>query len=224
MGIIKARWILGGVLVLVGACFLLRAFGIPDAYDWLAKGWPLILIVIGLSHILAGEIYGGLLWVVVGFVVGLITTGLVSYSGSRWQIIWPILAILVGLRFLVRPARRAGRVWRGNGRAAPSAVFSERQQQESSQDFRGTNMRATFGSAKLDLREAKIAASGAIIDVSVVFGAIEILAPAATPVRSDLHSVFADYTDHRSPAAIDESLPAITLRGDVTFGAVEVKD
>lgn len=210
-------------MVAVGVCFLLKAFGYPDAYDWLAKGWPLILVVSGVVDILSGEMYGGLVWVIVGFVVGLITSDLVSYSGNKWQVIWPIVVILVGLRFLLRPKRRASPRRPAAARDGSSAIFGETVKQETSQNFTGTSVSAKFGGAKLDLREAKVAPEGAVINISVTFGGVEILAPAGAPVRSELRPFLGGFTDERAPETIDRSQPALILRGDVFFGGVEVK-
>ncbi len=229
MRTMKSSWIWGLSLVLVGVGFLLNALGIPGVHDVVIKWWPAILVLIGIGELIGGNVLGAATWLIVGVVIGVVTTGLVTYSGDIWQIIWPIVLILLGLRLLVRPfkSKRAGHFHHhasAHTFAGTSAVFNGTEERIDSQDFKGSSVRAVFGGAKIDLRDAKIAPEGAVIEVSAVFGGIEILVPKRTPVIMDISSVLGGHEDKRPREEIDETLPTLTVRGEAVFGGVEIKD
>ncbi len=48
--------------------------------------------------------------------------------------------------------------------------------------------------------------------------------PKGTPVKSEIAPVLGGLSDKRPSGAIDQSLPAITIRGEVVFGGVEIND
>ncbi|MBU6389357.1 hypothetical protein KGQ71_02470 [Patescibacteria group bacterium] len=224
----RATW--GLALILLGLGFLLNSLGVTGAHDFLVHWWPLLLVLIGLGEFLSGEIIGGAFWVVIGIVVTLFTDNLVDYTGNVWGIIWPLLVIFIGLRFMLRPAyrRRRWERWSEQDRvswaAGSSAIFGGAGKKVSSKDFKGTSVSALFGGVKLDLREAKISEEGAVIDVSALFGGVEILVPAKYPVRMDTMALFGGHEDKRDVSKIDENLPTIVVQGEVIFGGIDIKD
>lgn len=216
-------WLWGLVLILLGIGFLLNSLGISSAHDFLVAWWPVIFVIIGLGEIISGNSYNGTFWLIIGVVLGLFTTGAVSYNGDLWQIIWPLILILMGLRFILRPAFRM-RVVSEENFTGSTAVFSGSNKKINSKDFKGSKVSAVFGGAKLDLRDATISKDGAVIDVSTVFGGIEILVPKKTPVKMDVAAIFGGHEDKRDTSQIDEKLPTIVIRGEAIFGGVEIKD
>ncbi len=171
---ISTRWSWGLALVLLGVGLLLSALNIPGARDGLAMWWPALLVVLAIGEFLSDDLMSGAFWIIIGGVLLLFTTRYISYSGNIRQIIWPIVLVLLGLRFLIRPARRPKIESHGCDWVGPSATFSETVEKETSQDFKGTSVRAVFGGAKLDLSDAKIAQEGAVIELTVRFGGVEL--------------------------------------------------
>jgi hypothetical protein len=200
--------------------------------------WPVLFIVIALGDLLVGNYLNGACWLLFGILVGLFTTGTVRYNGNIWSIIWPVAIALIGLRVIFRPLIGKGRGrWAGWGELCdwnrhgghhrgwgPSAVFGDFTQKTDSQDYRGSAISTVFGDAKLDLRDATIAKEGAVIDISTVFGDVTLLVPKKTPVKTNVTAIFGEQADRRETRDIDETLPAITLRGEAIFGAIKIGD
>ena len=227
-------WFIGTILVMLGLGLLLNAIGVPGFHDFIVAWWPLIFIVLGLGRLLEGNFTSGIFWLLIGLIIGSFTTSYIPYNGNIWQIIWPVIIILIGLRFLFRPAfhnhdwhghNHHNHCWHGNCAGdSSSAIFSGTEKKITDKDFKGMSLDAVFGGAKLDLRDATIDKDGATIDVSAVFGGIEILVPKKTPVKINVHSVFGGHTDKRNSSEIDNILPAVTIRGEAIFGGIEVRD
>lgn len=218
------RWVWGLVLVLLGIVLLLNSMNISNTHDILSHWWPVFLIVIGLGKVLNGEYYDGVCWAIVGAIVSVFTAGYVSYSGDIWQVIWPIIIILIGLNLLFRSMFVSFRGDENSKFNSSTAVFSGAVKKISSKDFKGTSVSAVFGGAKLDLRDAVIAKEGATIDVSAIFGGVEVLVPRKNPVKFDAVAIFGGHEDKRDMSEIDEKLPIIDIVGEAIFGGIEVKD
>lgn len=171
------RWIWGTALLLIGVGFFLNALGIPGVRDLVVQWWPLVFVVIGLGDLLTGNPFNGVFWCLLGVVVSLFTSGTVSYSGNLWSILWPLALALIGLRLLLRPLLGKRARLENRHFADSSAVFGGTEKRVDSQEFKGSTVNAIFGGATLDLRDARIAEEGAVIDVSVVFGGVEIVVP-----------------------------------------------
>ena len=221
---IANRLVWGFALLLVGVGFLLNALGIASVHNLLAHWWPVIFLIIGLGDLLTGNLFNGAFWCIIGLVVMLFTSGTVNYTGNLWSIIWPLAVALIGLRLILHPIIYRKAKPDDRGFVDSSAVFGGNEKKVESKDFRGSTINAVFGGAKLDLRDAEVAAEGAVIDLSVVFGGVEILVPQRTPIRTHVTTIVGGLTDYRQAGDIDHSLPAIIIRGEIIFGGVEIKE
>jgi len=217
------RWVWGTVLILLGLGLLSNTLGIEGMHNFIVRWWPIIFIVFGLGELIVGEFLNGFFWLIVGVIIGLFTTGTVDYTGNLWSIIWSIVVILIGLRLILRPMMKVRSSDEKEKFVGTSAVFGGTTKKVSAKEFTGSNLTAVFGGAKLDLRNAMVAKEGAIIDVSAVFGGVEIIVPEKTPVRMNAVAIFGGQEDKRDTSKIDESLPIITISGEVIFGGIEVK-
>ncbi len=217
------RWIWGLVLILLGLSLLSNTLGLSGLHNLIIHWWPVIFVIFGLGELIEGETWNGFFWILIGVVVGLFTTNYVHYSGDIWQIIWSLVIILIGLRIIFRPAFRPKMTEEKSRFVGATAVFGGSTKKVSSKEFEGSSVNAVFGGAKLDLRDATISKEGAIVDVSAIFGGIEILVPANYPVRMNAVAIFGGQDDKRDLSKVDESLPKIIIRGEVIFGGIEIK-
>ncbi len=104
----RGGWIGGVILILVGAAFLLRNFGL---FDWplFDNWWALFILIPAIASLgnawrsyqaqgrLGGEVIGSL----IGGLV-LLCVALVFLLNLDWGAIWPIFLILGGLSILLR--------------------------------------------------------------------------------------------------------------------------
>lgn len=83
-------------------------------------------------------------------------------------------------------------------------------------------VKAIFGNAVLDLREAKLTAQTTVIDARVRFGNLEIIVPPQLAVDCEAEAVFGNVEHHGSVDHADPGRPILKIIGRATFGNIEV--
>ena len=92
-------------------------------------------------------------------------------------------------------------------------------------DFRGGEVRAVMGSAKLDMRDLASPSPPASLDVNCVMGEIALRVPPDWSVRIDSSAVMGEAKDARprSPAA-QSAAPDLIITGAVVMGSLKIED
>lgn len=208
--------LVGLALIVLGAVFLLSritGIGFP-----LENWWPLFPMAAGLVAISSGNWKGGLIIVAV-FSVFLVNN-LGVFDVDIWSL-WPVALIALGAAVFLGS-------W-GSGKSRPSdasegikveSIFSESNQSAAGKGFRGGSVSATFGSAEVDLRSAEATEGEATINVSVLFGGVNLRVPPdwAVDVRS---SVFFGGIESKRPEP-SEPRARLTITGSCWFGGIEI--
>ena len=89
-----------------------------------------------------------------------------------------------------------------------------------SSDFRGGEATAVMGGVEIDLRNAVMDRSEAVLDVSTVMGGVKIRVPEDWTVVSRVNSIMGGFDDNtRHPANQDHRL---ILKGNVVMGGLKV--
>lgn len=103
------------------------------------------------------------------------------------------------------------------------AMWSGVDRKVTSQAFRGGDFTAFMGGAAVDLRAAKPVPTGAVIDLTVVMGGVEVVVPDDWQVVNDIQCVMGGVEDSRTatPPAGDRLL---YLRGFVLMGGIEIRN
>jgi len=182
------RYMLGVILLLLGAALLVDTLYLPD-YSFVARWWPALLVLWGLNG-LARDIRRPF-WSFLLLVVGILL--LARYNGlldvNEWLIVGAVLLIIFGLRVLV-PRRERQSVVRGgetvvrsDDRLNQTVSFSGVKIRVDSQAFRGGRVSVTFGGVEIDLREVNLAPEGAELRLDATFGGIEMRVPVGWPVQ-----------------------------------------
>jgi predicted membrane protein len=227
-------------LIAIGALFLLDNLGIFSFHD-AARYWPVILIALGVvrlvdSHGTASIVWGGLL-TGIGTLLLLDNLNIIYFD---WRLFWPAILIGLGVLMLIRntqdPRRwmRAGGV-AGAGTSPPSqdpgtlnlwALFSGGEKRITAQDFRGGQISATFGGFEVDLRGAAMAATEATIDVSALFGGVDIQIPETWLAEVRGTALFGGFSDETIPPRDTQTAapPRLIVTGYAMFGGVTVSN
>ena len=225
-----AGFFVGGCIVAVGLLLLLDNLGIVrfrDAWDF----WPLILVVFGVGKILDGRspaafVFGGILALLGSFLL-LDNLGFLHFDFSLF---WPILIIGFGVSMLLRVMNRQ-RYLEGvppsqESSLSPWVIFSGCKRRIDSQDFKGGDVVAVFGGVNLDLRHAGIAGDQAVIDVSALFGGVDIRVPDNWVVNMKgvgIFGAFDDKTVHPKPDP-NVKTPQLIITGTVMFAGVKAEN
>ncbi|MBI2872425.1 MAG: hypothetical protein HYY00_04455 [Chloroflexi bacterium] len=217
---IGGRVFLGLIVIVVGILLLVGSLG-GLGIGTMARWIPSVFILFGLWALVSAgfrQVGGPLVIIGVAALVQLAVLGILG----TW---WPLAIILVGLFVLLQGplGRRAGRAGEAGGILNILVAFGGAERKVTSGDFKGCQITAAFGGVDLDLREAQVKEPPAVMDVTCVFGGVELRVPQEWGVRLDVFPLFGGTSDKRKESPPNQDQPHLVVRGLALFGAVEVK-
>jgi len=209
-------WI-GLVLLTLGVLGLLDASGVLDAGSAIDRWWPLAVVGLGVTAMLAqGSVsLGPVVITAIGIVL------LVDQQGWTDQsIIWPTALVVVGGAILVGLGRRT--VADHHDRPVPMVMFGGTKVRDDSDHLTHQAVSAVFGGATLDLRDAHID-EVATVDAFAMFGGVQILVPKDWRVSLGGTPIFGGYDDKTSGnGSLPPDAPVLKVNATALFGGVEV--
>jgi hypothetical protein len=168
--------------------------------------WPIFLIAAGISMLLRRT---GWDW------------------GSRWGSRWGTMHDQNRQRHFFAPGERLYRKFNGNILRL-NVAFSGVNRRIDSATFEGADLHCSFGELKVDLRGATISTPDreAIIYINASFGAIKLRIPETWKVVVHGTAVFGQYDDKTVPPRPAPGIdpPTVVIRGNASFGAVEIEN
>jgi hypothetical protein len=219
----------GLLLILLGALLLLDQMEKLDFGDIISRYWPLILVIAGFWHLVSNGFRnpgGGLVLIVVGAL--LMLGKLEILDKSLWHYVWPLLVILVGLWIVFGAFGR----WGGGRRFIGAkdneldafSLFAGLSRRVESQSFRGGKATAIFGGLELDLTQARLAEEKAAIELSAIFGGIEVRVPRSWRLEVDSQPFLGGIEDKHTFVPGPEGSPTLHIKASAIFGGIEIKD
>ena len=211
------KLILGIFFTILGILWTADNLALLRADDFL-RFWPAVVVLIGLVK-LADPTRR-----VIGVILTVVGASLLAYTAGwlRFTIFdfWPLLVILVGATIVIRalgfrlpsPSNAdSDQVW---------AVLSQRKVRETARDYNGGGVFAFMGGCELDLTQADIIHSPAIIDTFAMWGGIEIYVPENWEVVGEVVPFMAGF-EMKTGAGTPER--RLIVRGATVMGGIEVK-
>ena len=231
---------LGAALIAIGALFLIDALGVADVGAVLV--WtPSLFIAFGLWRMVARRFRGILGPSIIVLVSALVQMNMLDVDSV---ISFPAILIAAGVLLLLgRKRLLGGGAPSPQSRAAPAAAGEEVEfemddgflrvnaalgsadMRVTTDDFRGGEIRAVMGSAKLDMRDLGAPSPPAALDVNCVMGEIALRVPPDWSVRIDSSAVMGEAKDSRprSPDA-QSAAPDLIITGAVVMGSLKIED
>ena len=102
------------------------------------------------------------------------------------------------------------------------AVFGGVDRRIATQDFRRAGCTAIFGGCKIDLRDAQMQGSEAVLDTYAIFGGVEVRVPEDWEVVNRGVAILGGISEHRRHSG--SASKTLYVQGAAVFGGVEVKD
>jgi predicted membrane protein len=240
----------GLFLLAIGGISLAKSFGAPFP-PWVFS-WQMLLIAIGLFvGFRKGFTQGG--WFVPVLIGGAFLMNDYFLNGTLRQHMWPLIMIVIGIFFIIRPRRRR---WHGSnpfqekkttdtGAGTDTAtainipmdetsyseddyidttsIFGGTKKVILSKNFKGGDMVNIFGGSEIDLTKADMKET-AVLEVTAIFGGATLVVPSNWAVKSEAVTIFGGISDKRSIAGYSEnSGKNLLLKGTVLFGGIEIK-
>ena len=228
----------GILVILAGAVYMYKQMGyfIPE---WIFT-WPMILI--------AGGIVSGIKhgfkhpqWLIFILIGGLFLAGHIFPQITWMQYKIPIILFIVGLILIFKPKnkhRQYGQFGhhrhRFNHFAKETAesnedyifannVFAGTDKNIFSKDFKGGEIKNTFGGCKINLMQADILTE-ARLTIKQQFGGVKLIIPPNWIIKSDIDCVFAGIEDKRPLMSVNDTTQAKTLilSGHIFMSGIEI--
>jgi len=102
------------------------------------------------------------------------------------------------------------------------AVFSGVERRITTQDFHGTGCTAIFGGCKIDLRDAEIQGTEAVVNAYAIFGGTEIRVPEDWEIVNRGIAIFGGISENRRHTIAPAK--RLIIEGAALFGGVEIKN
>lgn len=218
----KRTW-LGIIIIIIGIGFLLEQMDVIPFVDVLAKGWPFILIFIGLTQFFQkghSTAFTGPLFIVVGVIFLL-------YEWTDYNFLtylWPLFIIYIGFVFVFYRAR-ANKHIDEEHMLESVAIFSGSEIKSRSNPLQGGSITAIFGGSEIDLTEAVVTDKQITIEIVSIFGGVSLSVPDNVHIHITGIPIFGGWEDNtRHDKYESEARPVIHLKCVTIFGGLEVKN
>ena len=224
----KGRIFSGLLIIAAGVIFLLANMDKLDFGDFISTYWPMILILIGLSHLLTSGFRNagwGLLLIAIGAFFQLINWGVLG--GGVWAYFWPLLIIAAGLWIIFKPRPK------GFGENAPKiqdddlgafVLFSGLKRRFESDKFRGGKATAVMGGLELDLTKAKLKDNQATIELTAILGGIDLFVPREWKVVVDSSAILGGVDDKHRPVPSTTIQMTLYVKATAILGGIDIKN
>jgi predicted membrane protein len=209
------KLIAGLFLVVLGILLAADNLNLFDADRYL-RLWPLVLVAAGMIKVVEpGAAIIGVILLLAGSSLLAVNLGLLRFSIFDF---WPLILIVAGVVMVIGAMGITPRS------AVPGsvAIFSAQKIHETSSDYRGGNLTAMLGGYELDLRDANITTSPAVLQIFAMWGGIEMTVPEDWDVVSEALPIMGGIEVKTTPTSADPRKQLI-LRGLVLMGGVEVR-
>jgi len=225
-GLSVPRLVFGLVVLALGVLFTLDRLDLVEARG-LWTYWPVIPILAGVGHLAQPSRASNRGWGLVLLIFG----GWYLAYNLAWvdrspRDLWPVLLVLIGAglvwKAVAGPAAGRGEV-RADSLVRGMAILGGMERSSAAKDFRGGDLTAVMGGCDLDLTQASIEESPAVIDTFAFWGGIDIRVPEDWNVVVDGWPILGGFEDSTSKRHAD---PAKTLvvKGMAIMGGVEVSN
>jgi predicted membrane protein len=194
-----------------------------------ATWWSLVIIaiaVLGIVH--SGFKFWNVLFLLLG---GCIFIGKLGFLGRHmFFTFFALLLIIFGIRIIVRAVSHGsfhvkpmGGYENRDSNDYPKyeSVFSEYNVANDSRSFKGAHISGVFGQMSVDLSEISIQGN-VVLDVSAVFGTLEIKLPRNIPYQTRVTPVFGTFINNAPVMRTAAGLPFIEIKGAAVFGTIDL--
>jgi hypothetical protein len=239
-------FLFGVLIVAAGVVLLLDQQGLINADRVFSYFWPVVLIAAGSTMLLdcRGRGSRGIWGIILLAIGGLLVLENLGYAHIRFDTIWPLIIIGVGVLMIWQAA---GPRMGGDGSASSlwSNMFNHWGRSESTESdfngiailggfkrrittkkFKGGKVLSFMGGFQIDLRQADMEGDSATIEAMSVMGGGEIKVPAAWLVSMEGLSLFGAFVDETDQQSSNVSGPQkhLIMKGASLFGGIVVKN
>jgi len=223
--------IIGLIVICAGILFLLENLDVDigiNIWDF----WPVVLILIGLSHISrpkeTRQGFSGAIFIIAGVLFLLNNLDIMFFDIGTF---WPVIVILLGIAILKDAVWGSHKVPSSSDNFNLSFILGGGEHRFTSDQFKGGKSAAFMGGGTIDLRDVDIQIDDAVIDLFVFMGGIEIRIPRhwqvnlkATPILGGIDNKTVVMSKQELAAHPEKAIKKLTIKGMAIMGGIEVKN
>ncbi|MBM4171163.1 MAG: hypothetical protein FJ214_04775 [Ignavibacteria bacterium] len=224
---LKARVIIGILLIVIGGLFLLNNYDL-FYFPFNEITWEYFFILFGLLLFsLSNNKTAGVIFIAIGLF-------------NLVPELWPLVFILLGLYIILR-SKRGFSYFHSSYSSTDQKTGSSESQKDFIEDvsifgggnkvynisnFRGGQIVSIFGGSDINLTGSKLAEGENSLEITAIFGGTSIIIPADWKVESDVLSIFGGFGDKRrkDPNIVQDPGKTLSIKGIVLFGGGEIKN
>ena len=238
---LRSRFFFGALIVAIGILFLLNSTGVTEL-DGLLDWWPSLIILYGAWRLIANRFRSLFLPILLIAIGGFFQLGELGFDIDLSDY-WPVTLIAVGILILAGGMGRRNRSRRRSTTGPNSSTIIDHDVSYSSAvddatldavvgsqnriisgDFQSGNINVVMGNGTLDMRDARIVAKPASLEVSVVMGEVKVRVPADWNVQIANSATMGEAKDSRPGQPDDGDSPDLIVSGSVTMGNLQITD
>ena len=220
----------GFVIITAGVVWLLSRMGYFDI-PGIGVMWPSILIAVGFIKLFhrpfaAPRVVFALALMAVG---GLLQLSKLGLAAVDIHMIWPFLVMIAGVMVIwlsVQQRKRFQHMTVSENGIQKHIVFGGDETRYDTKQFEGGLISTVFGGAVIDLRDAEMATSPTTLEISAVFGGVELRVPTHWRVVVQGNPVLGGVENKTRvrDGLSDDEIKTFIVRGNPVFGGVEIKN
>lgn len=205
----------------------------PEVFHMIFN-WQILLIAIGTGSLAKkGNHIGGYVLILIGSFF--LIPEFINIPWETRQLFWPAILIGAGIVVLLKGTRSGSMSKDSKFRFSKSDIsdidmindshlFSGGEFHITSENFKGGKISSIMGGGKYNLRNAKLAPGVQVIEVSLIFGGIELDVPADWDVKVEVSSIFGGFSNKNlNYSKPTETSGQLIIRGSAIFGGGEIK-
>lgn len=217
----------GIILIALGVIIALNSFNITHINIFFDGWWTLFIIVPCVIGLFKDEDKtGSIIGILVGVALLLGVRKILSID-MLLKLALPVILVVVGISLILKDALNAEtknkikEINKGQKGTTYTATFSGQDVKFDGEKFNLTEANAIFGGIKLDLRKA-IIDSDCVINLSAIFGGVDILVPEDINVKINSTSIFGGVSDKRNNKT-NKAEHTIYINATCMFGGADIK-
>lgn len=232
---------LGVILIIIGALYVMDNFGF-FFFDFhpLIFSWHTFFLIIGIM-LVANHKNSFIGYIFLGIGILGILHHFPYFFFLDFGNLWPLIFLALGLWLLLRRREpnhhefhRFQNIRDKQDQYPPNfssydlidevAVFNTIKRTIDSQNFKGGRITSIFGGAKLDFTNARLAPGENTLEITTIFGGVNIRVPQNWKVLVNVTSIFGGFDDKRfaKAAPADENQGILIIKGATIFGGGEL--
>lgn len=216
----------GLVLVAIGLIVGLNALDVTEIDLFFEGWWTLFIIVpsfVGLFN--DNNKTGNIIGLIIGCSLLLACQDVFEFE-LIWKMMIPFILVVIGLSIIFKDLlhnkvkKEINRLNKNTDKYY-CATFSSQDINFDNEEFKGCKLDAVFGGIKFDLRDA-IIKDDVVLEVSCVFGGIDIYVPSDVKVKVSSTPIFGG-VDNKYKNNKDDKAKTIYVNATCIFGGVDIK-